>query len=282
MTIARVCPACGEGQIAERRYERDLEYKGVDLHVAGLVHYVCQSCEYAFESHEQHDSNIDTIRGAFVAERVAFKVANDLLTGQVIRNVRKYLELTQQEAAELFGGGVNAFSKYENEEIVQSFSMDRLIRLVAYLGKPGLEALKMANVVASSAFVVASSTFGMLRQANTATSGQVAILHTSNNLPASLKGTLGEPQLLFATIPNFQANAWSPQPAEWPELVMHNSVAGASRAQVFDVKSTNVRLIPGSESRTEVRTFGRNPLTGALFPMKRGIERKERVNEIRA
>ncbi len=269
------CPACGSTEISENRYGRDLEFKGIDLHVADLVQNVCSSCGYAYESHAQHDANLDAIRATFVSTRTEFKTANGLLTGETIRTIRKMLSLTQQDAAALFGGGINAFSKYENEEIVQSFSMDRLIRLVAYLGKPGLEALKMANVVASSAF-------GMLRQANTATSGQVAILHTSNNLLASLKGTLGELQLFFATTQNFHANAWSPQPAEWPELVMHNSVAGASRAQVFDVKSTNVRLIPGSESRTEVRTFGRNPLTGALFPMKRGIERKERVNEIRA
>ena len=31
-----------------------------------------------------------------------------------ITSVRKKLELDQREAAELFGGGVNAFSRYEN------------------------------------------------------------------------------------------------------------------------------------------------------------------------
>ena len=31
-----------------------------------------------------------------------------------IASVRKKLELDQREAAEIFGGGVNAFSRYEN------------------------------------------------------------------------------------------------------------------------------------------------------------------------
>ena len=38
--------------------------------------------------------------------------------------------MTQGQAARLFGGGPVAFSKYENDDVAQSESMDNLLRLV--------------------------------------------------------------------------------------------------------------------------------------------------------
>src|SRR5690606_39913720 len=45
------------------------------------------------------------------------------------RDARETLRLTQGQAAELFGGGANAFSKCERGDVIQSVAMDRLIRL---------------------------------------------------------------------------------------------------------------------------------------------------------
>src|SRR5699024_9109270 len=47
--------------------------------------------------------------------------------------VRKQFDLTQQGAALLFGGGTNAFSKYERGDVIQSVAMDRLLRLTSRL-----------------------------------------------------------------------------------------------------------------------------------------------------
>jgi len=44
--------------------------------------------------------------------------------------------LTQKDASSLFGGGANAFSKYERGDVIQSDAMDRLMRLVKQ--HPGL------------------------------------------------------------------------------------------------------------------------------------------------
>jgi hypothetical protein len=60
---------------------------------------------------------------------------------------------------------------------------------------------------------------------------------------------------------------------------MHNSVGGNSGTQVFDVQTSGVKLTPGSASRVHVETFGANPETGALFPLKRGTVKKELANE---
>jgi len=39
------------------------------------------------------------------------------------------LGLTQHAASSIFGGGLNAFSKYERGEVIQSKAMDKLIRV---------------------------------------------------------------------------------------------------------------------------------------------------------
>jgi putative zinc finger/helix-turn-helix YgiT family protein len=52
------------------------------------------------------------------------------LVSQEIVNLRNSLNLTQAQAAKAFGGGLNAFSKYERGEVIQSGSMDKLMRMV--------------------------------------------------------------------------------------------------------------------------------------------------------
>ncbi|MCF6319260.1 MAG: type II toxin-antitoxin system MqsA family antitoxin [Proteobacteria bacterium] len=60
--------------------------------------------------------------------REAKKVVDGLLTSQEIKTARLKLRLTQEQASLVFGGGKNAFSKYESSEVSQSKSMDKLIR----------------------------------------------------------------------------------------------------------------------------------------------------------
>lgn len=52
------------------------------------------------------------------------------LSSDDVRRIRKRLKLTQQEAAVLFGGGPNAFSRYERGEIRQTRALDQLLRLL--------------------------------------------------------------------------------------------------------------------------------------------------------
>lgn len=68
---------------------------------------------------------------------VAFKKEVDgLLTGAEVHALREKLGLSQAEAAQVFGGGPVAFSKYENDDVAQSEAMDKLLRLAAEL--PGV------------------------------------------------------------------------------------------------------------------------------------------------
>jgi HTH-type transcriptional regulator / antitoxin MqsA len=47
-----------------------------------------------------------------------------------IASVRKKLDLDQREAAEIFGGGVNAFSRYENGKTRPPLALVKLLKLL--------------------------------------------------------------------------------------------------------------------------------------------------------
>jgi HTH-type transcriptional regulator/antitoxin MqsA len=70
-----------------------------------------------------------------------YREADGLLTGNQIKAIRDDLGLTQAEAAKVFGGGKNAFTKYENGDVTQSVAMDKLIR-TAYAVPAALDFLR--------------------------------------------------------------------------------------------------------------------------------------------
>ena len=47
-----------------------------------------------------------------------------------ILNVRKKLKLGQREAAIMFGGGINAFSRYENGKAKPSLALVKLLKIL--------------------------------------------------------------------------------------------------------------------------------------------------------
>jgi HTH-type transcriptional regulator/antitoxin MqsA len=49
---------------------------------------------------------------------------------EFIASVRKKLALDQREAAEIFGGGVNAFSRYENGKTKPSLALVKLLKVL--------------------------------------------------------------------------------------------------------------------------------------------------------
>jgi HTH-type transcriptional regulator/antitoxin MqsA len=53
-----------------------------------------------------------------------------LVDPDFIAAVRKKLELDQREAAEIFGGGVNAFSRYETGKTKPPLALVKLLKLL--------------------------------------------------------------------------------------------------------------------------------------------------------
>lgn len=120
MTINK-CLVCDSDQIAEVVEDVPLKV-GEFERTMRMRATACASCGCSFHSAEQERFN--------KRQRLAFrKMVEGLLTGVQIRAIRERHGLSQKRAAEVFGGGPVAFSKYEADDVAQSQAMDRLLRV---------------------------------------------------------------------------------------------------------------------------------------------------------
>ena len=53
-----------------------------------------------------------------------------LLSATDIKRIRKKLRLTQEQMAEVCGGGLKGFARYESGQVMQSKGMDNLLRIL--------------------------------------------------------------------------------------------------------------------------------------------------------
>ena len=122
MNSKELCPICGEGHVTAQVEMTESEYKGQKAMVP--LHYqLCDVCHSDFAGAKEGKLNKRGI--------IAFRKSVDgLLTGDEICALRAKYKLTQAQAANLFGGGPVAFSKYENDDVAHSEAMDTLLRLV--------------------------------------------------------------------------------------------------------------------------------------------------------
>lgn len=116
-----LCPACGAGQTVRNIEVQPFEYRGVTLHAEDIC-MVCETCGTEIATPE--DMRLSTR-----AQQRARKTYDGVLTGDEIRRFRDSFGLSQEVAAKLFGGGKVAFSKYENDDVIQSTAMESLLRL---------------------------------------------------------------------------------------------------------------------------------------------------------
>lgn len=122
MNAQELCPLCGEGHVTAQVEQIENEYKGQKALLP--QHFKqCDHCGSDFAGAAEAKLN----KRALMAWR---KQVDGLLPGVEITALRDQYKLTQAQAAQLFGGGPVAFSKYENDDVAQSEAMDTLLRLV--------------------------------------------------------------------------------------------------------------------------------------------------------
>jgi HTH-type transcriptional regulator/antitoxin MqsA len=122
--MSSICPICEKGTLGATQGTDKLNYSGKQIEVPGVEFSVCDNCHQEVVLPDQAKRN--DVRFAD-----AKRAAEGLLLGAEIHAVRKALKLSQAEAADVFGGGVNAFSKYERGEVMQSLQMDLLLRIAS-------------------------------------------------------------------------------------------------------------------------------------------------------
>lgn len=152
-SIKNSCQHCNSTSTRLHQTQEKIPHKGKTLQVTQQLS-ICDSCNKEFTNKAQNLLNATAIRDAI-------KFSDGLLSSKEIYQARTSLGLTQEKAALVFGGGRNAFSKYERAEVSQSVSMDRLIRVCLehpavyeeLLIKAGIEPIKTrANPIQNGEF----------------------------------------------------------------------------------------------------------------------------------
>jgi len=115
------CKYCKSTNIEHKEEQELIAYKGNKINIS-VEFSICRKCGREFISKQQILNNDARVRDAK-------KTADGLLTSFEIYEARVKLGLTQEQASIVFGGGKNAFSKYERAEVSQSIAMDKLIRV---------------------------------------------------------------------------------------------------------------------------------------------------------
>jgi HTH-type transcriptional regulator/antitoxin MqsA len=119
--MTNVCPHCEAGTLSPTRSTEAINFEGTTLNVE-MEFSVCDHCHEEIVTPAQAKANdvrfADAKRGA-----------SGLLTASEIKATLCVCDLSQADAARVFGGGVNAFSRYERGEVIQSKQMDLLLRV---------------------------------------------------------------------------------------------------------------------------------------------------------
>lgn len=118
------CPCCGAAELIHDTRDVSYTYKSENTTIPAVTGDFCPACGEVILNREQGDRYSQLI-GLFQRQVNAAYVEPGY-----IATVRRKLDLDQQQAAELFGGGVNAFSHYENGRAKPPLALIKLFRLL--------------------------------------------------------------------------------------------------------------------------------------------------------
>lgn len=118
------CPVCGAAELIQDTRDFVHTYKGESTSIPALTGQWCPACAEVVLDRENGD------RYAQCVAAFRRQVNAATIDPGYIAQVRKQLALDQREAAELFGGGVNAFSRYETGRTRPPLALVQLLKLL--------------------------------------------------------------------------------------------------------------------------------------------------------
>ncbi|MBK5914309.1 type II toxin-antitoxin system MqsA family antitoxin [Rhodocyclus purpureus] len=118
------CPVCGAAELIRDTRDLPYTYKGETTLISAVTGDFCPACAESILDAAESNRVMREMR-AFSKQ-----VNAAIVDPGFIANVRKKLDLDQREAAELFGGGVNAFSRYENGKTKPPLALVKLFKLL--------------------------------------------------------------------------------------------------------------------------------------------------------
>ena len=118
------CPVCAGAELVHDTRDVPYIYKGESTVIPSATGDFCPACgEAVFEKSESQRI------GALMLE-FNKQVNISVVDPEFITRVRKKLALDQREAGEIFGGGVNAFSRYENGKTKPPLALVKLLKVL--------------------------------------------------------------------------------------------------------------------------------------------------------
>jgi HTH-type transcriptional regulator / antitoxin MqsA len=118
------CPSCGAAELVHDSRDMPYTYKGESTITPGVMGEFCPACdEVVLDASES-----TRVSAAMLEFNKQINAA--IVDPGFIANVRKKLALDQREAAEIFGGGINAFSRYENGKTKPPLALVKLLRVL--------------------------------------------------------------------------------------------------------------------------------------------------------
>ena len=118
------CPCCSTAELIHYTRDQPYTYKGESTVIAAVTGDFCPACA---------ESVLDSAESNRVMRemKVFSKQVNAAIVDPAyIAGVCKKFDLDQRQAAELFGGGVNAFSRYKNGKTKPPLALVKLFKLL--------------------------------------------------------------------------------------------------------------------------------------------------------
>jgi HTH-type transcriptional regulator / antitoxin MqsA len=118
------CPACGAAELVRDTRDMPYTYKGETTTIPAVEGDFCPACGEAVMDMAAG------IRHSAAMLEFNKQVNASIVDPAFIVSVRKKLALDQREAAEIFGGGINAFSRYENGKTKPPLALVKLLKVL--------------------------------------------------------------------------------------------------------------------------------------------------------
>jgi len=118
------CPACGVAELVRDTRDISYMYKGESTIISLVTGDFCPACGEAVLEKSQSE-RISSLMLKFNKQ-----VNASIVDPAFIATVRKKLALDRREAGEIFGGGVNAFSRYENGKTKPPLALVKLLKVL--------------------------------------------------------------------------------------------------------------------------------------------------------
>ena len=118
------CPICAKAELVQDTRDIPYIYKGETTTIPAVTGEFCPACGEAILG------AAESTRTSALMLEFNRQVNASIVDPAFITSVRKGLALDQREAAEIFGGGVNAFSRYENGKTKPPLALVKLLKVL--------------------------------------------------------------------------------------------------------------------------------------------------------